>query len=61
MRNRLLRSVLVAAFSAVVAFGTLAGLSGAKSDSTQQGGARSTQVAAVGVELPVRLDDTVWD
>ena len=32
MRKRMLRSVLVAAFSAVVAFGTLSGLSGAKSD-----------------------------
>ncbi|MFK4145691.1 hypothetical protein [Streptomyces sp. NPDC004065] len=32
MRNRLLRSVLVAAFSAVVALGALSGLSGAKSD-----------------------------
>ncbi|WP_369035340.1 MULTISPECIES: hypothetical protein [Streptomyces] len=32
MRNRLLRSVLVAAFSAVVAFGALAGLSGVSSD-----------------------------
>lgn len=32
MRKRMLRSVLVAAFSAVVAFGTLSGLSGTKSD-----------------------------
>ncbi|ARP70996.1 hypothetical protein LK07_15815 [Streptomyces pluripotens] len=32
MRKRMLRSVLVAAFSAVVAFGTLNGLSTAKSD-----------------------------
>ncbi|MPY64331.1 hypothetical protein FNH08_46420 [Streptomyces spongiae] len=32
MRKRMLRSVLVAAFSAVVAFGTLSGLSGAKGD-----------------------------
>jgi hypothetical protein len=32
MWNRMLRSVLVAAFSAVVAFGALSGLSGAKSD-----------------------------
>jgi hypothetical protein len=32
MRNRMLRSVLVAAFSAVVAFGALNGLSNAKGD-----------------------------
>lgn len=32
MRKRMLRSVLVAAFSAVVAFGTLSGLSGTKGD-----------------------------
>ncbi|MFG2607689.1 hypothetical protein ACGFT2_29715 [Streptomyces sp. NPDC048514] len=32
MRKRMLRSVLVAAFSAVVAFGTLNGLSNAKGD-----------------------------
>ncbi|MDX3758958.1 MULTISPECIES: hypothetical protein [Streptomyces] len=32
MRNKMLRSVLVAAFSAVVAFGALGGLSGAKGD-----------------------------
>ena len=33
MRNRMLRSILVAAFSAVMAFGALSGLSEAKSDS----------------------------
>ncbi len=32
MRNRMLRSVLVAAFSAVVAVGTVHGLSGSKGD-----------------------------
>ncbi len=32
MRKRMLRSVLVAAFSAVVAFGSLSGLSGEKRD-----------------------------
>lgn len=32
MRNKMLRSVLVAAFSAVVAIGTVSGLSGAKGD-----------------------------
>lgn len=32
MRNRMLRSVLVVAFSAVVAFGALSGLSDVKSD-----------------------------
>jgi len=33
MRNKMLRSILVAAFSAVVAVGALSGLSEAKSDS----------------------------
>jgi hypothetical protein len=33
MRNRMLRSALVAIFSAVVAVGTVSGLSGAKGDS----------------------------
>lgn len=33
MRNRMLRSILVAAFSTVVAFGVLSGLSETKSDS----------------------------
>lgn len=32
MRNKMLRSVLVAAFSAMVAFGALGGFSGTKSD-----------------------------
>jgi hypothetical protein len=32
MRNRMLRSMLVAIFSTVVAVGTLSGLSGAKGD-----------------------------
>lgn len=32
MRNRLLRSVLVAAFSAVAALGVLSGMSGAESE-----------------------------
>jgi hypothetical protein len=32
MRNRMLRSILVAAFSTVMAFGVLSGLSEAKSD-----------------------------
>jgi len=32
MRNKMLRSVLVAAFSAVVAFGVLSGFSDGKSD-----------------------------
>ncbi|MFF0014683.1 hypothetical protein [Streptomyces sp. NPDC005374] len=41
----MLRSVLVAAFSAVVAFGTLSGLSAAKGDA-HTGDARSVTVAS---------------
>jgi hypothetical protein len=36
MRNRMLRSALVAIFSTVVAVGTLSGLTGAKGDSRAQ-------------------------
>ncbi|BDH08756.1 hypothetical protein [Streptomyces seoulensis] len=52
MRNRMLRSVLVAAFSTVVAVGTLAGLSGATS--AHEPGAGGS-VTAAGVQ------DTRWD
>ncbi|WP_175647220.1 hypothetical protein [Streptomyces cyaneochromogenes] len=61
MRKRMLRSVLVAAFSAVVAFGTLAGLSGAKSDVHKVSDARSVVVAADGDNGPVVPLDTRWD
>jgi hypothetical protein len=56
----MLRSVLVAAFSAVVAFGTLAGLSG-ENDAHKVGGAQSEIVAAVGDETPAIPLDTRWD
>ncbi len=61
MRKRMLRSVLVAAFSAVAAFGTLAGLSGVQGDGHGASGARTTGTVAVGVETPVSTDDSVWD
>ncbi len=59
MRNRMLRSVLVAAFSAVVAFGTLAGLSGAESDAHHVGSAQSS-VAVTNEPLAFPADST-WD
>lgn len=61
MRKRMLRSVLVAAFSAVVAFGTLAGLSGMQGDGHKASGTRTTGTVAVGVKTPVSMDDSVWD
>ncbi|RIH62150.1 hypothetical protein D3C59_03095 [Streptomyces sp. SHP22-7] len=61
MRMRMLRSVLVAAFSTVAAFGVLAGLSGGTSSEQEAGGTHSAAVAVVG-EKPVALPaDTVWD
>ncbi|MGC0339150.1 hypothetical protein RKD20_004184 [Streptomyces sp. SLBN-8D4] len=61
MRNRMLRSVLVAAFSAVVALGALAGLSGAKSDVQGVGGAGTAQTVVAGDEAQAFPADTVWD
>jgi hypothetical protein len=61
MRNKLLRSVLVAAFSAVVAFGALAGLSGAKGDVQGAGISGTTPSVVVGDEAPAFPTDTVWD
>lgn len=61
MRNRMLRSVLVAAFSAVVALGALAGLSGAKSDVHGVGGAETAETVVVGDEAQAFPADTVWD
>ena len=62
MRKKMLRSVLVVAFSAVVAFGALAGLSGAKSDvHGAVVGAEIAPAVAVGdgaVNLPA---DSKWD
>jgi hypothetical protein len=59
----MLRSVLVAAFSTVVAFGTLSGLSGVKSDDIHADGVQSAASASavVGGDTPVTTDDTVWD
>lgn len=54
MRNRMLRSALVAIFSAVVAVGTLSGLSGAKGDDQAQ-----DSVWPVNAETHV-LADSVW-
>lgn len=53
MRKRMLRSVLVAAFSAVVAFGALNGLSHAKGD--VRADSRWSVVAATGEPV----DDTI--
>lgn len=61
MRNRLLRSVLVAAISAVVAVGTMVGLSGASGDGAHTGGTRISEAASVDTNLPVGLDDSTWD
>jgi hypothetical protein len=61
MSKRMLRSVLVAAFSAVVAFGTLAGLSGAKSDVHKAGAAQSVTVETAGGETQDSPLDTRWD
>ncbi|SCD32288.1 hypothetical protein GA0115245_115513 [Streptomyces sp. di188] len=59
MRKRMLRSVLAAAFSAVVAFGVLAGLSGAGSDAHHVSNAVSSQ--AVDQELLAFPADSTWD
>ncbi|MPY53963.1 hypothetical protein FPZ41_37530 [Streptomyces sp. K1PN6] len=60
MGKRMLRSVLVAAFSAVVAFGSLSGFSGAegKGDSVWSSTANSTE--AGDGETPAGTDDSVW-
>lgn len=62
MRKRMLRSVLVAAFSAVVAFGTLNGLSTAK-DSVRAGDTQWSMVRAGeagGNDAVATPDDTQW-
>ncbi|WP_423836098.1 hypothetical protein [Streptomyces cathayae] len=51
--------MLVAAFSAVVAFGTLASLSGAEGDAHHVGSTRSS--VAVEGEPPVFPADSTWD
>jgi hypothetical protein len=62
MRKRMLRSVLVAAFSAVVAFGTVNGLSAAKGDTPADDVTSVTVVAAPAAEeAPLAPGDSVWD
>jgi hypothetical protein len=51
MRNGLLRSVLVAAFSAVVAFGTLSGLSAVKGDARTSDVSSTAVVSAGSVDV----------
>ncbi|MET7692770.1 hypothetical protein ABZT06_33200 [Streptomyces sp. NPDC005483] len=52
--------MLVAAFSAVVAFGALSGLSGAKSDAHETGGVQSAVVAGDDDVVMVPADSK-WD
>ncbi|MFI6034222.1 hypothetical protein ACIBBD_08665 [Streptomyces sp. NPDC051315] len=61
MRKRMLRSGLVAAFSAVVAVGTLIGLSEARSDAHKTGGAQAVVAAVVIEEAPAVPLDSRWD
>nr|WP_328842200.1 hypothetical protein [Streptomyces europaeiscabiei] len=64
----MLRSVLVAAFSAVVAFGTLSGLAGAKGDGRADGGRGSVHISAAASDdedsswgvTPARAADSSW-
>lgn len=66
MRNRMLHSVLVAAFSAVVAIGAFGGVSGEKSDtradSVWPAAAQTVVVAGDSVwpVVPAHTDDSVW-
>ncbi|MFD6188130.1 MULTISPECIES: hypothetical protein [unclassified Streptomyces] len=62
MRKKMLRSVLVVAVSAVVAFGVLAGLSGAESDA--HGATVGVEIAhavVVGDEAVSLPADSKWD
>lgn len=61
MHKKMLRSVLVAAFSAVVAFGALTSLSGVKSDAHNTGGVQSVAVETVDDVPPAIPLDTRWD
>ncbi|GHI91501.1 hypothetical protein TPA0905_09720 [Streptomyces olivaceus] len=61
MRMRMLRSVLVAAFSTVVAIGALAGLSSGASGEHEAGGAHSAAVGVTGDRPESLPADTVWD
>lgn len=61
MRNRLLRSVLVTAFSTVVAFGALAGLSGAKGEVHRASGTQAAGTVLAASASPDMPSDSVWD
>ncbi|MEU8029643.1 hypothetical protein [Streptomyces sp. NPDC049099] len=54
MRKKMLRSALVAAFSAVVAFGALNGLAGTKADAAGDSTWRTSTVSAAGA------GDSTW-
>ena len=54
MHKRMLRSALVAAFSAAVAFGALGGLSGAKGETAQDSTWKTAAVSAAGA------GDSTW-
>ncbi|MCX4763720.1 hypothetical protein OG562_22695 [Streptomyces sp. NBC_01275] len=59
----MLRSVLVAAFSTVVAIGTLGGLAVAKGDARADGASPATVVVAAapgGEDTSVHTDDSIW-
>ena len=58
MSKRMLRSVLVAAFSAVVAFGAVAGLSGVSSDAHGAGGVQYVADDVAGDEVVVPADSS---
>ena len=60
MRKRMLRSVLVAAFSAVVAFGTLGGFSGTKGDAPADSAWSLAAVTMTESGGPVVQDDSAW-
>ncbi|MCF4139484.1 hypothetical protein ACIRPQ_07910 [Streptomyces sp. NPDC101213] len=67
MGKRKLRSVLVAAFSAAVAFGVLSGLAGAESDALADSswGVKQPSTAVAGdsswgIVTPTGADDSSW-
>lgn len=68
MRKRTLRSVLVATFSAVVAFGALSGLAGTKGDARADSSWGLAQTSSTGtadsywgpVPAPLAADDSSW-
>jgi hypothetical protein len=62
MGKRMLRSVLVATFSAVVAFGALSGLSGTRGDVRADSVWSLVSASSVTHDgnAPVGTDDSVW-